>query len=162
MNITKSKSPDKPDRFTDSEINLHKLSILAGAPKLYLDLVNLNAIPSILNLLAHDNIDIAVNVVQLLQDLTDPNVFEDNEESDEPARVLVDALVENNVLELLVQNPQQLNNSDPNEMAAMYSTLTMVENLVEVKPAVAKMVCERTKLLKWLPGKIKVRDIVVK
>ena len=42
--------------------------------------------------------------------------------------------------------------SDPNEMAAVYSTLTTVENLVEVKPAVAKMVCERTKLLKWLLG----------
>ena len=43
-------------------------------------------------------------------------------------------------------------------MAAVYSTLTMVENLVEVKPAVAEMVCEGTKLLKWLLGKIKVRE----
>ena len=41
---------------------------------------------------------------------------------------------------------------DPNEMAMVYSTLTTVENLVEVKPAVAEMVCERTKLLKWLLG----------
>ena len=39
---------------------------------------------------------------------------------------------------------------DPDEMAAVYSTLTMVENLVEVKPAVAEMVCERMMLLKWL------------
>ncbi|KAK9995835.1 hypothetical protein SO802_020521 [Lithocarpus litseifolius] len=132
--------------------------ILVGAPELYPDLVNLNAIPSILNLLAHDNTDITVDVVQLLQDLTDPDVFEDNEESDEPARVLVDELVENNVLELLVQNLQRLNDSDPDEMAAVYSTLTTVENLVEVKLAVAEMVCERTKLLKWLLGKIKVRE----
>ena len=42
--------------------------------------------------------------------------------------------------------------SDPDEMAAMYSTLTTMENLVEVKPAVAEMVCERTMLLKWLLG----------
>ena len=55
-----------------------------------------------MNLLAHDNTDIAVDVVQLLQDLIDPNVFEDDEESDESARVLVDTLLENNVLELLV------------------------------------------------------------
>ena len=64
------KYPNQPDRFANSEIDLHddlhKLSILAGAPELYLDLINLNAIPSILNLLAHDNIDIAVDVVQLL------------------------------------------------------------------------------------------------
>ena len=82
----------------------------------------------------------------------DPDVFEDDEESDEPARVLVDVLVENNVLELLVQNLQRLNDFDPDEMAMVYSTLTMVENLVEVKPAVAEKVCERTKLLKWLLG----------
>ena len=79
-------------------------------------------------------------------------MFEDDEESDEPARVLVDALVENNVLKLLVQNLQQLNDSDPDEMAVVYITLTMVENLVEVKPAVAKMVCKTMKLLKWLLG----------
>ena len=42
--------------------------------------------------------------------------------------------------------------SDPDEMAAVYSTLTTVENLVEVKPTVAEMVCKRTKLLKWLLG----------
>ncbi|KAK9999656.1 hypothetical protein SO802_019259 [Lithocarpus litseifolius] len=100
---------------------------------------------------------IAFNL-QLLQDLTDPNVFEDDEESDELARVLVDALVENNVLELLVQNLQWLNDSDPDEMAAVYITLTTVENLVEVKLAVAELVCERTKLLKWLLGKIMVRE----
>ena len=152
------KYPNQLDRFADSEINLHKLSILAGVPKLYLDLINLNAIPSILNLLAHDNTDIAVDVVQLLQDLIDPNVFEDDEESDESARVLVDTLLENNVLELLVQNLQRLNDFDLDEMATVYSMLTTVENLVEVKPAVAEMVCERTKLLKWLPGKITVRE----
>ena len=64
------KYPNLPDRFVDSKIdlhdNLHKLNILARALELYPDLINLNAIPSILNLLAHDNIDIAVDVVQLL------------------------------------------------------------------------------------------------
>ena len=56
------------------------------------------------------------------------------------------------MLELLVQNLQWLNDSDPDEMAAVYSMPTTVENLVEVKPAVAEKVCERTKLLKWLLG----------
>ena len=51
--------------------------------------------------------------------------------------------------------------SDPDEMAAVYSTLTMVENLVEVKPAVAEMVCERMMLLKWLLGSRLLGDEVV-
>uniref|UniRef100_A0A2P2K8M8 Uncharacterized protein MANES_02G082200 n=1 Tax=Rhizophora mucronata TaxID=61149 RepID=A0A2P2K8M8_RHIMU len=153
------KYPDQPERFADSEVELHqeleKLKILAGGPELYPDLVNLNAIPSIIGLLSHENTDIAVDVVQLLQDLTDEDVLDEN---DEPARVLVDALVDNNVLELLIQNIQRLSDTDPDEMAAIYSTLATVENLIEVKPAVADLVCERTKLLRWLVGKIKIRD----
>ncbi|XP_065850693.1 uncharacterized protein [Euphorbia lathyris] len=153
------KYPDQPDRFADSEIELHqelqKLKILAGGPELYPDLVNLNTVPSIIGLLSHENTDIAIDVVQLLQDLTDEDVLEDN---DEPARVLVDSLVENNVLELLVQNLQRLSESDPDEMAAVYHTLATIENLIEVKPAVAELVCERTKILRWLLSKIKVRE----
>lgn len=160
------KYPNQPDRFADSELELHeelqRLKILAGGPELYPDLVNFNAIPSILNLLAHDNIDIAVDVVQLLQDLTDPDHDNDDEDSDEHFRVLVDALVENNVLELLVQNLHRLSDTDaaadPDEVAAVHSTLATMENLIEVKPAVAELVCERTKLLKWLLGRIKVRE----
>ncbi|XVE72027.1 hypothetical protein DITRI_Ditri11bG0005800 [Diplodiscus trichospermus] len=153
------KYPDQPERFADSEVELHeeleKLKILAGAPELYPELVNLNAIPSILNLLSHENTDIAIDVVHLLEDLTDEDVLEDN---DEPARVLVDSLIENNVLELLVQNLQRLSDKDPDEMSAVYNTLASIENMIEVKPAVAELVCERTKLLRWLLGKIKVRE----
>ncbi|GKV00263.1 hypothetical protein SLEP1_g12982 [Rubroshorea leprosula] len=153
------KYPNQPERFADSEVDLHddlqKLKILAGAPELYPDLVNLNAILSILNLLSHENTDIAIDVVQLLQDLTDEDVLDDN---DEPASILVESLIENNVLELLVQNLQRLSETDPDEMAAVYTTLATIENLIEVKPAVAELVCERTKLLRWLLGKIKIRE----
>lgn len=153
------KYPDQAEKFADTEIELHeeiqKFRVLAGGPELYPDLVNLNVIPSIVNLLAHDNSDIAVDAVNLLQDLTDEDILEDN---DETALVLVDALVENNVLELLVQNLHRLTDNDPDEAASVYSTLATIENLIEVKPAVAELVCERTKLLRWLLSKIKIRE----
>ncbi|KAK1322134.1 hypothetical protein QJS10_CPA03g02524 [Acorus calamus] len=153
------KHPDNPERFADSEIDLHdeiqRLRVLAGAPELYPDLVSLNAVPSIVGLLNHDNIDIAIDAVNLLQDLTDEDVLEDN---DEPAKVLVDALVENNALELLVQILGKLSESDPDENAAVHAALATIENMVEVKPAVAEIVCERTRLLKWILGRIKVKE----
>ncbi|KAK4754279.1 hypothetical protein SAY87_002383 [Trapa incisa] len=153
------KYPDQPDRFADSEVELHeeiqKLRVLSGSPELYPDLVSLNAVPSILGLLSHENTDIAIDVVHLLQDLTDGDALEDN---DEPANALVDALVENNVLELLVQNLQRLSESDPDDMAAVYDTLATVENLIEVKPTVSELVCERTKLLRWLLTKIRAKE----
>ncbi|CAI9758109.1 unnamed protein product [Fraxinus pennsylvanica] len=153
------KYPDQPDKFADSEVELHdeleKLKILAGAPELYPDLVSLGTVNSITGLLNHDNSDIAIDAVTLLQDLTDADVIEDN---DEPAQVLVDALIENNAVELLVQNLARLNDSDPEESAAIYNTLSTIENLIEVKPSVSELVCEKTKLLKWLQARIKVRE----
>lgn len=153
------KYPDNPDKFADSELELHdelqKLKILAGAPELYPDLVSLGTVNSITGLLNHDNTDVAIDAVTLLQDLTDADVVEDNDES---ALVLVDALIENNAAELLVQNLARLNDSDPDESAAIYNTLSTIENLIEVKPSVSELVCEKTKLLKWLQARIKVRE----
>lgn len=150
---------DHPDKFADSELELHeelvRLKALAGAPELYPELVHLNTIPSIVGLLTHENTDIAVDVVGLVQDLTDEDVVED---SDEGAQVLVDALVENNALELLVQNLARLDEGDPDESAAVYSTLATIENMIEVRPAVSESVCEKTKLLRWLLTRIKPRE----
>ncbi|OIT02195.1 PREDICTED: beta-catenin-like protein 1 [Nicotiana attenuata] len=153
------KYPDQPEKFADSEVELHeeieKLKIVAGGPEFYPELVNLGTVASITSLLNHENTDIAIDVVGLLQDLTDEDVLEDN---DEPAQVLVDALVENNALELLVQLLGKLSDSDPDESAAIYSILATIENFIEVKTSVAELVCERTKLMKWLLTRIKVRE----
>ncbi|CAH9089787.1 unnamed protein product [Cuscuta europaea] len=153
------KYPDQPDKFVDSEMELHdeiqKLKVLASGPEFYPDLVNLGTIASISSLLNHENTDIAIDVVGLLQDLTDEDVLEDN---DEPAQILVDALIENNVLELLVQNLSRLTDTDPDESAAIYNTLATIENFIEVKPSVSELVCERTKLMKWLLGRLKAKE----
>ncbi|KAF3341270.1 beta-catenin-like protein 1 [Carex littledalei] len=153
------KHPDRPDRFADSEVALHeeldRLRTLAGAPELYPDLISLNLFPPLVGLLSHDNSDIATDTVSLLSDLTDAD-----EDLDDPAPAiaLADCLVENNTLELLVQNLTRLSESDTDEANAVHSTLAVIENLIELKPAVAEMVCERTKLLRWLLGRIKTRE----
>ncbi|KAG6487001.1 hypothetical protein ZIOFF_055582 [Zingiber officinale] len=156
------KYPDQPEKFADSEVELHeeieRLRILAGAPELYPELLALSTVPSLVGLLGHDNPDIAVDVVSLLMDLTDEDVIGEDDDNEEPVRALVDALLENNALELLVQNLARLSEADPDEAAAIHSTLSTIENLIEVKPAVAELVCERTKLLRWLLGRIKVRE----
>ncbi|VFR02554.1 unnamed protein product [Cuscuta campestris] len=153
------KYPDQPDKFVDSEMELHdeiqKLKVMAGGPEFYPDLVNLGTVASITSLINHENTDISIDVIGLLQDLTDEDVLEDN---DEPAQVLVDALIENNALELLVQNLSRLSDADPDESAAIYNTLATIENFIEVKPSVAELVCERTKLMKWLLSRLKVKE----
>lgn len=150
---------DQPEKFVDSEVDLDeeikKLHALAAAPDLYPELVRLNAVPSLLGLLTHENTDISIDVVSLLSDLTDEDVIGETEDS---AVVLVEALVKNNALELLVQNLSRLEESEPDEAAAVFNTLSILENMIEVKPPVAELVCERTKLLRWLLNRIKVRE----
>ncbi|XP_024362971.1 uncharacterized protein [Physcomitrium patens] len=150
---------DQPEKFMESEMDLDeevkKLHALAANPDLYPELVRLGSVPSILGLLGHDNTDIAMSVVTLLSDLTDEDVIG---ESDEPALVLVDALIENNALELLVQNLGRMDEVDSDEAACVFNTLSIIENMTEVKPAVAELVCERTKFLRWILNRIKLRE----
>jgi len=64
------KYPNQPDHFANSKAELHeelqKPKVLAGALEFYSDLVNLNAVLSIVDLLNHDNTDITIDIVQLL------------------------------------------------------------------------------------------------
>jgi beta-catenin-like protein 1 len=153
------KYADQPDKFMESEVDLDdevkKMHALAANPDLYPELVKLNSVGSIIGLLSHDNTDISIAVVNLLNDLTGEDVIGEN---DEPAKVLVDALIENNALELLVQNLSRMDETDGDEATAVFHTLSIVENMIEVSPQVAELVCERTKLLRWLLNRIKVRE----
>lgn len=76
------KYADQPDKFMESEVDLdedvRRLQAIAGNPELYPELIRLNAIPSLLNLLSHENADIAGDVIELLNELTDSDVVEDS------------------------------------------------------------------------------------
>lgn len=73
------KYSDNPVKFMDSEVDLHsviiELKAVATVPDLYPVLVELNGIPSLLELLNHPNTDIAVAIIDLLQELTDVDIL---------------------------------------------------------------------------------------
>jgi beta-catenin-like protein 1 len=152
------KHPDDPARFADSEIALHaetdRLRLLAGAPDLFPDLVPLGLASSLSSLLTHDNADLAAAAASLLADLTD------SDDPDDLAGLhsLADALVEANALDLLVHNLSRFSEADPDEAEAVHHTLSVVENLLELRPQLADIVCDRTKLLRWLLARLKARE----
>jgi len=78
------KHADAPARFMDSELEVHeilqKLLALAGESELYAQLRAHAAVPLLLGLLHHENLDIACTAVDLLQELTDADVVVDLEE----------------------------------------------------------------------------------
>jgi beta-catenin-like protein 1 len=79
------KHADEPNRFVQSELDLHevlrKLMALAGEAELYSQLVSQQCLPLLLELLQHANMDIVSSVVDLLQELTEADSVEDLEEA---------------------------------------------------------------------------------
>ena len=71
----------------DSEIK--GLSILAEHPELYEEFAKMGCVGSLISLLSHENADIAIDVIQIIGELTD----EDVEAEQEQWEILVNAMV---------------------------------------------------------------------
>jgi len=82
------------NRFMESEIELNdavqELHVLATQSDLYPVFVNMNGITLLMSLLTHENTDISIAVISLLQELTDIDIAT---ESQQQATLLIDALV---------------------------------------------------------------------
>ncbi|CAM9345348.1 unnamed protein product [Ectocarpus sp. 4 AP-2014] len=136
------KFPEQPARFVDSEVELDaaikSLSVVAATPELYPALVDAGAVNSLLGLLTHDNTDISITVLLLLQELTDSDVLSEREE----ASVIVDAIVNKLGLELLVQNLSRLDESNEEDAKGVNTTMGVLENLLEARPTLGPTLCE--------------------
>jgi len=122
----------------------------------------------LLGLLAHDNTDVSLAVVGLLVELTDSDT---GEEAPDDMGQLVDALIQNQALELLIQNLGRLDDSgdsahgsgggggdDAEKSEGVYATLNVLENLLDFRPVeVASSLNTKTGALKYLLRKLKQR-----
>ncbi|PKS07466.1 hypothetical protein jhhlp_006070 [Lomentospora prolificans] len=145
----RSKYEDQPQKFMESESALDSdiktLSILSQYPELYPDFVDLGSAASLVGLLAHDNTDIAIGVMDVLDELTDENVTAD----DEQWGALVDAMLESDLVDLLISNITRLDEEDERDREGVYHAMSIVENLCS-REAIAKQVGGQEKLVKWL------------
>ncbi|KAK8770240.1 beta-catenin-like protein 1 [Amblyomma americanum] len=151
------KYPDLPEKFMDSEVELNdilqEMHVVATQPELYPILVELNAVQSILGLLSHENTDISIAVVDLLQELTDVDSLH---ESQEGADMLIDALIDGQIVAQLVQNLDRLDESIKEEAEGVHNTLAIVENLTEFRPDLSVQAAQQG-LLAWILKRLKVK-----
>ncbi|CAH0600301.1 unnamed protein product [Chrysodeixis includens] len=151
------KFPDQPEKFMDSEIDLHEalqdLSAVATVPDQYPLLVSLKCVNSLLELLSHDNTDISTKVVHLLQELTDVDILH---ESEEGADELINALAEAEAPALLLHNLSRLDEQVPDERDAVHDTLGIIENLTEFRPEMCSEVAKQG-FLQWILKRLKLK-----
>jgi beta-catenin-like protein 1 len=142
-----------PTKFMASEADLDEtikaLSILSEHPELYPEFVNMEASARLVELLAHENTDIAIDAIQIISELTDEDVEAEQEQWD----TLVTAMLENDLLSLLVSNFSRFDENEEADRAGVYHSLSVLENLLS-QPANLDTIGADTKLLSWLLDRI--------
>lgn len=153
----RAKFEDDPSKFIASEAELDTeikaLSILSQHPELYPEFARLGCVGSLVGLLAHENTDIAIDAIEIIDELTDEDV--DAEEAQYGA--LVDALFEADLLSLLVSNLERLDETQETDRSGTYHALSIVGNLCETT-VTAERAAEEEGLLKWLLRRIQIKE----
>ncbi|KAG6890575.1 hypothetical protein C0992_000583 [Termitomyces sp. T32_za158] len=160
----RSKYPDDPTKFIDSEADLDAaikaLLPLAQVPVLaYPELLRSGSLAFLVGLLAHENADIVIDVVELIHELTDEDAGnEEDEESGENAeealKVLVDGLLENSILELLVDNLSRLKEGEESDRQGVFHIMGIFENVLAFDPQLSMRLVEKTTILSWVLTRI--------
>ena len=154
----RGKYPDDPMKFVGSEADLDSeikgLTLLSEHGELYPEFVKSGSVASLVSLLAHENTDVAIAVCEVLEELTD----EDANTTEEQWKVLVDAMIENDVVDLLVSNLSRLDEkASDNDRDGVYHILSVVENLLS-SPLNVETVGSKDRVLPWLTSRIQKAD----
>jgi beta-catenin-like protein 1 len=145
----RAKHADDPARFVASEADLdaaiRELSDLAGSPALYPEFARLGCAASLVGLAAHENLDIAIDALEIVAELLDEDVGAEEEQWG----ALVDAAVEADLLGLVEQNLRRLDEREEADRGGVYTALSILESLAS-KASLADKIGTEGEILAWL------------
>ncbi|KAF7775959.1 hypothetical protein Agabi119p4_4352 [Agaricus bisporus var. burnettii] len=163
----RSKYPDDPTKFIDSEADLDiaikGLLSLAQHPSLaYSELVKSGTLTLLIGLLTHENMDIVIDVVELIHELTDEDVDanereEQTDETEGAVRILVEFLVENSIFDLLTDNLKRVNESEESDRQGVFHILGIFENFLGFNPELSKSPALKSNLMPWLLNRVQAK-----
>ncbi|KRZ82002.1 Beta-catenin-like protein 1, partial [Trichinella sp. T8] len=148
------KYPDDPTKLADSDMELSvaigELQSLSTVPHFYALFVRLNTVSSLCQLLLHPNSDIGVAVADLFYEMTEilpgsPNLS-----------ILVDALMDAQAPQYLFTNLKRLNEENPLEAISVYSTMAVIQNMIEETPYTAD-VAVQCGYVQWVLNRLKMQ-----
>ncbi|KAH9264746.1 hypothetical protein BASA83_011780 [Batrachochytrium salamandrivorans] len=128
------KHADSPLKYLDSEADLVEeiktMTTISSVPELYPAMLDLGAHQSILALVSHENTDISIAAIELIDELTDEDlVVRTSGGGEEGMGMLVQAL-------------------------GIFNTLSVIENFVAVDPLLAEKVVSSTNIFPWILARI--------
>ncbi|VDM31994.1 unnamed protein product [Hydatigera taeniaeformis] len=156
----RTKFPDQPTKFMDSEVELQEtlesMQILAANPNLYGVLAaQTRPLHLLIGLLSHDNTDISVNVIDLLHSLLEPTGLKDSDS--DAVGPLLEFFFSNQLVQLLTQNLSRLDESVRDEADGVHTTLGIIESLLDIRPDMAVTIAQQG-IYSWLLRRIQRRQ----
>jgi len=143
----------EPQKFMGSEAELDaeikSWSLLSEHPDLYPEFAQSDSLASLVGLLAHENTDIAIGAIEILSELLDEDVEAEQDQWDALTAALLDA----DLLELLMSNLARLDEDNESDRSGVYHTLSIMESLASQQATAEKLGQE--KILMWLCNRIK-------
>lgn len=146
----------------DLDADIKALSILSEHPNLYEEFVRLGCVSSLVSLLSHENTDIAIDAIEIINELTDEDVEAEQaqwdalvdamvswQENPFSARTLTSLQLEADLLNLLYENISRLDESNESDRAGIYHVLGVIETLSS-RPSIASLIGTSTPLIKFL------------
>jgi beta-catenin-like protein 1 len=149
----RAKYENDPTKFMESEGDLDEsiksLSTLSEHAELYEEFAKNTAAAKLVELLAHENTDIAIAAIEMISELTDEDVAGEQEQWD----VLVAAFLEADLLSLLISNFSRFDESDSADASGVYHSLSVIENLLS-QPSNTDVIGKESTLVKWLLDRV--------
>ena len=100
---------------------------------------------SLVGLAAHENLDIAIDALEIVAELLDEDVGAEEEQWS----ALVDAAVEADLLGLVEQNLRRLNEQEEADRGGVYTSLSILESLAS-KASLADKIATEGDILAWM------------
>ncbi|KAL9006862.1 MAG: hypothetical protein Q9188_000393 [Gyalolechia gomerana] len=156
----RAKFEDDPQKFMGSEADLDAdikaLSILSEHSDLYGEFAKLGCVASLVSLLSHENTDIAIDSIEIINELTDEDVEAEQGQWD----LLVDAMLEADLLSLLYDNIARLDEENESDRAGVYHVLSVLENLSS-RTTIAETLGLDPPFLPWLLQRIQKKEKII-
>eukprot|EP00923_Selenidium_pygospionis_P031699 GHVN01056090.1.p1 GENE.GHVN01056090.1~~GHVN01056090.1.p1 ORF type:complete len:383 (+),score=74.49 GHVN01056090.1:1693-2841(+) len=154
------KHKDQPEKFLKSEVDLDeevkKFKQLPASPDLIDLFVSGGGFGTLVAQLSHPNVDVAAEVVGVLEEMTDPEVVA---ETANPQR-FVETLKEQGVPLLIVDVMVKVKEEESPEDADVVSKcLKIVENLIELDSSLTDTLARSTKCVIWLLRRIRATPV---
>ena len=148
----RARHADDALKFLDSEVEVDRalkaLQALAAAPDQYAVLIESETLRATLpGLLAHENVDIAIDVIELLKELLDDDVAGASPEAGRAANALLDAVASADLLQAAMENLTRLSvvTGDDNtqqDTSGILACFELVETILTLQPARASDLCK--------------------